>query len=92
VAPTLDWLCVPTGRNDQLIHVAFSKGDHHRSKRVIELVYWCSLQSISQSRGCTSGSARELAMAAQRAFDEAPPGNRHPYRPFGLGAEAGVVL
>jgi hypothetical protein len=22
-------------------------------------------------------------MAAQRAFDEAPPGNRHPHRPFG---------
>jgi hypothetical protein len=26
MAPTVDWLCVPIGRNDQLIYVALARG------------------------------------------------------------------
>jgi hypothetical protein len=31
-------------------------------------------------------------MAAQRAFDEAPPGNRHPHRPFGRAMAEAIAM
>ena len=79
VAPTLDWLCVPTGRNDQLIHVALARGTITGVNGSIELVYWYSLHPPANREVAPRLSAREPDMAAQRAFDEAHRGQR-PHR------------